>query len=380
MAGARRWSTRYESWKAMSRLSYALFLAGVFFTFLPTALLADIAHLGDNGPIRLAATGLYAGAIAVTYVLVVRYRPRFLPVLVGLHILSGIEFDRIFGPAGPTLAGEALRARLLADVNGATFAIVLGFTLVSHVVRSESTRLGRLNAEIALARDIHRQLVPRIARTIGRFEFHGVSLPSGEVGGDLVDVVESPIGWTSFVADVSGHGVAAGLLMGMLKSTVRTQLRTGERLEGLLNTANTVLFDLKSPAMFATFAGVQYDGGPTLRFTVAGHLPILHYHAATSAISELTTPQVPIAMFSDRLFTSACVACDPGDLLVILTDGLTEVFDRADREFGMERLKTLIQSQATAPLATIENRVFAAIRAHGAQLDDQTLLVIRAVA
>lgn len=364
----------------MSRRSYALFLAGVFFTFVPTGLLADIARLGANGPIRLAAAALYAGAIAVTYVLVVGRRPRFVPVLVALHIISAIEFDRLFGAAGPTLAGEALRARLLADVNGATCAIVLGFSLLSHVVRTESTRLGRLNAEIALARDIHRQLVPRLARTIGRFEFHGLSLPSGDVGGDLVDVVESPTGWTSYVADVSGHGVAAGLLMGMLKSTVRTQLRSGERLDGLLNTANAVLFDLKSPTMFATFAGVQYEAGPSPQFTVAGHLPILHYHAATSEISELTTPQVPLAMFSDRQFTSAGVACEPGDLLVILTDGLTEVFDRADQEFGMERLKTLIQDQATAPLATIEDRVFAAIRAHGTQLDDQTLLLIRVAA
>src|SRR5262245_13361848 len=168
--------------------------------------------------------------------------------------------------------------------------------------------------------------------------------------------------------------------MGMLKSTARTQLRTGERLDGLLNTANSVLFDLKSPTMFATFAGVQHDGGPTLQFTVAGHLPILHYHAATSAISDLTTPQVPLAMFSDRVFSSGSVSCELGDLLVILTDGLTEVFDGADREFGLDRFKALIGDQATAPLESIERRVFAEVRAHGAQLDDQTLLLIRAVA
>lgn len=362
----------------MSRRSYGLFLAGVFFTFLPAGLLTDIARLGANGPIRLVANGLFAGGIAVAYVVVVWHRPRLLAVLVALHIAFAIEFDGIFGPPGPPLAGEALRARLLADVNVATSAIIVGFVLLSNVTRAESTRYGRLHADIALAKDIHRQLVPRIARTIGRFEFHGVSLASGDVGGDLVDVVESRTGWTSFVADVSGHGVAAGLLMGMLKSTTRTQLRTGERFDDLLNTVNSVLFDLKSPAMFATFAGVQHDGGPTLRFTVAGHLPILHYHAATSGMSELSIPQVPIAMFSDQRFTSAGVACEPGDLLVILTDGLTEVFDGADREFGLDRLKGLIRDHATAPLESIENRVFAAVRAHGAQLDDQTLLLIRA--
>lgn len=363
----------------MSPRSYAMFLAGVFFTFLPTGLLTDIAQLGANSPSRLVASALYAGTLVVAYVVVVRFRPRFLPILVGLHVISKLQFDRIFGHIGLPPVGDGLQARLMTDVNAATFAIIIGFVLLSRVVRTEATRFGRLQTEIALAKDIHRQLVPRIARTIGRFEFHGVSLPSGDVGGDLVDVVESPPGWTSFVADVSGHGVAAGLLMGMLKSTARTQLRAGESLDALLNTSNSVLFDLKSPTMFATFAGVQYDGGQALRFTVAGHLPILHYHASTSTVSELSTPQVPIAMFSERTFISDCVRCDPGDLLVIVTDGLTEVFDRADQEFGLERLKTMIQERGTAPLQTIEDTVFGAVRTHGAQLDDQTLLLIRAL-
>src|SRR4029453_3353898 len=268
---SKRWSKRYESWKSMSRRSYGLFLAGVFFTFLPAGILTDIARLGANGPLRLVANGMFAGVIAVIYVIVVRHWSPLLPLLVGLHILWSIEFDRIVGPLGPPLAGAALKARLVADVNIATGGSVIGFVLLSQVVRREGTRYFRLTAEIDLAPEIHRQLVPRIARTVGRFEFRGVSLPSGDVGGDLVDVVETPIGWTSFVADVSGHGVAAGLLMGMLKSTARTQLRTGERLEGLLKTMNSILFDLKSPTMFATFAGVQDDGGPTLQFTVAGN-------------------------------------------------------------------------------------------------------------
>jgi phosphoserine phosphatase RsbU/P len=93
----------------------------------------------------------------------------------------------------------------------------------------------------------------------------------------------------------------------------------------------------------------------------------------------LTTPQVPIAMFNDYHFATAGVTCEPGDLLVILTDGLTEVFDSADDEFGLDRLKELIRASATAPLESIEERVFSVVGAHGAQLDDQTLLLIRAV-
>jgi sigma-B regulation protein RsbU (phosphoserine phosphatase) len=143
---------------------------------------------------------------------------------------------------------------------------------------------------------------------------------------------------------------------------------------------NSVLFDLKGPTMFATFAGVQCDGGRTLQFTVAGHLPILHYRSASTDVTELSIPQVPLAMFDDRRFISDTVTCEAGDLLVILTDGLTEVFDSADNEFGLHRLKDLIRERAAAPLASIQDAVFAAVRAHGSQLDDQTLLIIRAAA
>jgi serine phosphatase RsbU (regulator of sigma subunit) len=126
--------------------------------------------------------------------------------------------------------------------------------------------------------------------------------------------VESPGGWTSYVADVSGHGVAAGLLMGMVKSTARTQLRVNGRLDALLNALNTVLFDLKSPTMFVTFAGVQSSGASELQFTVAGHLPILRYRSSTEKVDEVSIPQLPLAMFSGRSFTAADVACAPGDV------------------------------------------------------------------
>jgi serine phosphatase RsbU (regulator of sigma subunit) len=323
---------------------------------------------------------LFAGGIAVAYVIALRLQPRWLLLVIGVHLLLASQFDRLLGPVAAPLTGEALRGRLAADVNGATTSILVSFVLLSHLIRTEGTRYGRVHAEIALARDIHRALVPRVTRRIGGFEFLGFSRASGDVGGDLIDVVESPDGWTGFVADVSGHGVAAGLLMGMVKSAGRMQLRHGERLDGLLTLLNVVLFDLKSPAMFVTFAGLQFDRGAGLQFSVAGHLPILCYRPASGTISELSMPQLPLAMFSDRVFRAEIVAFKPGDLFVILTDGLTEVFDARDQEFGLDRVKSIVQNNGMASLEIIEEHVMAAIRGHGRQLDDQTLLLIRAIA
>ena len=364
----------------MPASSHAVFLAGVFFMFAPSGLLSDIPQMGASGPVRLAASVVFAGGIAVAYVTALRLRPRWLLVVIGAHLVLASQFDRLLGPVGAPLAGDALRGRLAADVNGATTSILVSFILLSHLIRTEGTRYGRVHAEIALARDIHRALVPRVTRRIGGFDFLGFSRPSGDVGGDLIDVVESPGGWTGFVADVSGHGVAAGLLMGMVKSAGRMQLRRGEPFDGLLTLLNVVLFDLKSPTMFVTFAGLQFDRSTGLRFSVAGHLPILCYRSASGTISELSMAQLPLAMFSDRAFTSETVACAAGDLFVILTDGLTEVFDARDQEFGLDRVKSIIRDNGAASLEIIEERLMEAIRRHGGQLDDQTLLLVRVVA
>ena len=85
-------------------------------------------------------------------------------------------------------------------------------------------------------------------------------------------------------------------------------------------------------------------------------------------------------MFGDRRYTSAPVAFAPGDLVVILTDGLTEVFDRHDRELGLDGIKTIVRENATTPLDRLRDALLAAAHGHGPQLDDQTLLLIRASA
>jgi sigma-B regulation protein RsbU (phosphoserine phosphatase) len=263
---------------------------------------------------------------------------------------------------------------------------VLGSMIVSYAsflwfIKGTATRYLRVRAEMELAHQIHQVLVPPIAVTYGEFEFAGISIPSGEVGGDLVDVVplepdapqsNSNSDWFGYVADVSGHGVSSGVVMGMFK--------TGP-LSSLLDDLNKVLLPLKSGSMFVTAACVRGGRtGGTLEFAVAGHLPILRVRTRASnprEVEEVTTPQIPIGMFGDYRFTSAALECDRGDLLALITDGLTEVFDARDEQFGMDAVKAILGRLADRPLAEISQQIVAAARAHGAQLDDQTLLLVR---
>ena len=205
-----------------------------------------------------------------------------------------------------------------------------------------------------------------------------MSRPSTEVGGDLVDVTQAPAGWIGYVADVSGHGVGAGLLMGILKSAMRTGVASADGVDDLLTHVNQVLVPLSKPNMYATLALLHDRGGAQLTFSVAGHPPILHYRTATATVAEISVPQIPLGIFPDRMFASAVIDAAPGDLFAIVTDGLTEVFNKADEEFGLERLTAVIAAHATAPLASIADAVLQAARAFGPQADDQTLLLIRA--
>lgn len=236
-----------------------------------------------------------------------------------------------------------------------------------------------MHAEIELAREIHGVLVPVVDRRTERFELYGVSVPSSEVGGDLVDMVETERSWVGYIADVTGHGVASGLLMGMTKSAIWTRLLANDGLDTLLGDVNRVLFRLSKPNMFVTFAALRHDGSDRLEYSLAGHLPILHYRKRPGIVDELSIAQVPLGLFEHQPFVQASVSFEPGDLFALVTDGLTEVFDANDQEFGLDRLKDAIRQSGAQPLRVVADTVMQQTRAHGPQLDDQTILLIRAL-
>jgi len=371
------WTTGSRFMRTMPLRSQLLFFAGTFFLFMPTGLLTDVAAMGATPIGRLVASSLLAGGATIVYVIVARYSRRLIAVVIPIHMLVAWVLDHILGPIGAPLAGHALQSRLNADVGISVISLVISFVVLTAFIRWEAARYGRLQAEVELARQIHRVLVPALATRLNGVEVRGLSAPSGEVGGDLVDVVESDGRWTAYVVDVSGHGVASGLLMGMVKSAARVALGGGASLGPLLTLLNRVLFDLKSPTMFATFAGVQSTGKGEIELTVAGHLPILRRRAGSPAVEELTMRQLPIAMFADTTYEATRLAHGPGDLFVILTDGLTEVTNGKDEELGLERLKAVVAAHGDEPLAALERRIFDTAGSHGAQLDDQSLLLVR---
>ncbi len=378
-------STTGSYWKTVPRKSFVTFLLGVFFIFSAVGFANDVMAMGRQPLLRLVLIVLLDGLFPVGYalsgiILRKRFWKAFVPLFAVHYTLMFLLGNWLpnLPAAAPLRAADIARmgSRLNLDGVGIILAMALGYACFIHFYITEGRRYFRVHAEMALATEIHRVLVPAIDTKMGSFEFYGRSLPSGEVGGDLIDVFQDERGWIAYVADVSGHGVAPGVVMGMVKSAARMQLSSGEKSSELLERLNSVLRPIKKPEMFATFAYVAWNG-ERLEYSSAGHPPILHYHDATGEISELACPNLPLGLLDGRRFVNESVDCAPNDLFVLLTDGLLETTNTQDEEFSLSGVKAVLSAQAGRSTSAVFEALLAAAHRHGHSVDDLSLLLIR---
>ncbi len=271
---------------------------------------------------------------------------------------------------------RSIHSRLQLDGYAIMVVVALGYACFVYVTITEGRRYFRVHAEIELATEIHQVLVPAIATKLGGYEFYGRSLPSGEVGGDLIDLAGSDENWVAYLADVSGHGVAPGVVMGMVKSASRMLLSSGDDTRHLLARLNEVIYPLKKPDMFVTFCFLARSGDG-LRVGLAGHPAILHFSAASGKVAQLECPDMPLGILPDGNFSSSEIGTEPGDVFALYTDGFIEPANAAGEEFGLARLEAEFQRTAKQPLEEICRSLQEAVNKHGAQFDDQSLLLVR---
>ena len=343
----------------------------IFSTFTTVAFMMDII-MGGLFPLPwLASMALLSGTLAAGFT-ATSLRGLWLAfaMLVAVDVVYIVVARRLF-----ELAPVAPPGRLVWDAIGTLAGITIGYSLFILFMNATATRHLRARAELAVAHKIHQGLVPPIRQTIGEYEFVGWSYASGEVGGDVVDLVGTEGRWLGYVADVSGHGVGSGIVMAMFKSALRIRTLADSSIAALLGDVQAALMPLKQPNMFVTVACVRGGAGDEIECAIAGHLPILRVRAGV--VEEITVPQLALGMFEDAAFESTRVECREGDLLALLTDGLVEVFDAAGRELGFEWAKAALSAVADRPLSEIADHLLTGSRRHGVQLDDQSLLLIR---
>lgn len=364
-------------WSAIRPRSRVLITAAVFCLFGAVALMALQMRSGRVSGWDIVRWVFLSGGFAVVYFLILISRKMwaFVPVVLLQMVLEWGTTKH--SHAGATLEGAALQRQLMVLAFGAIFGIVAAYSLMIHFFRVEGRRYFQIRAEMALAAEIHGALVPSCSAKMGGFEIYGASVPSGEVGGDLVDVVPMPKGWIGYVADVSGHGVQSGVLMAMFKTALRSQVANGMSLRQMLCAVNRTLFPLKLGNMFVTTAVLQGGDGGKVAYASAGHPAILQYHRKTRAVTEHGALDPPLGITEGQEFSEGVIACENGDVLLVLTDGLTEVFDARGNEIGVEAVKKEFASNVALELEELFRRLRSVVNGFGSQTDDQTVLLAR---
>jgi phosphoserine phosphatase RsbU/P len=238
----------------------------------------------------------------------------------------------------------------------------------------------RMEQEIGIARDIQQALLPKNFRDYPHLAVSGVNFPCLAVGGDYFDVFSLGDNRTAFLlADVSGKGLGAALCTNLLQGAL-SGMTLGTDPARVFNHVNRFLCDHAEIGRYATmFFGILDDQGH-LEYINAGHpSPFLIRNGVAEDV--FTEGSYPVGLVPEAEYTTVCLKLEPGDTLVLFSDGVTEAMDPAEQLFGVPRLKDVLMGVAAqTPLDELQTKVLDAVEnfARGAsQADDLTLLLVR---
>ena len=258
---------------------------------------------------------------------------------------------------------------------------VEGATIIENARLFRLTRDQERNQhQLSLARGIQQGLLPRQLPQTDYFELGAITMPCRTVGGDYYDVIPLPgerFGIT--VADVSGKGLPAAMMAVTLQGAFSAVAAGDPGLEELFRRVNEYLCERTAADMYATvFYGVL-DRSGRFNFVNAGHVPPLIIRAH-GGINLLDAASFPLGMFAGVTFGVESVQLEPGDQILIFSDGVTEAQNAIQDFFGEERLKTLLQACKSEPTQDICSRIVTAVQdfvGNAPQADDLTVTALR---
>ena len=278
------------------------------------------------------------------------------------------------------------------------------FFEISRALNDMTTRLSRdrknviererMAKEIEVASQIQKTLLPQVLPEIQGLEVDAFYRAASLVGGDLYDIFRTGEDkYCLVVADVSGKGVPASLVMSMLRTVIQIYAFDAVSARDTLLRVNEYLIRNMPPGMFITVLLAIYDSADrNMKIVSAGHNPMLLYKADTGELLKVNPSGMPLGVdialnkgFSDGL-QEITVDLQSGDLFLMYTDGITEAVNRDREQFGMERLTRCLSEKLTEasriPVAEISRAIVGEIDAFSGfskQADDVTFIVCRTV-
>src|SRR6059058_890036 len=283
------------------------------------------------------------------------------------------------GPAGPGFSqGDFVVFKSIAEQSA--------FALYNAIIYSMANEKKRLDHDLEIARDIQRILLPSEAPAINGFQISGINVPARQVSGDYFDYIQvddERLGVA--IADVSGKGVPASLIMAICRSVLRAEAARNPSPADVLRKVNRQLYPDIKEDMFISMAYLildhQRDGVTLAR---AGHDAPLLYKRQSQTVTPIKSPGMVVGIDSgnvfDRLTADFAVPLERDDCLVLYTDGVTEALNTEGDEFGLDRMVQSVRASAIDGAQAIVKRVIEDVRDFTGSLpqnDDITLIAIR---
>ena len=273
------------------------------------------------------------------------------------------------------------------DVDGNSFALV-GFDEVNREIEMQRRQLaGKLESErraaqeLEIAKQVQARLFPQTLPAVATLEYAGACIQARQVGGDYHDFLDLGRGRFGLViADISGKGIAAALLMANLQANLRSQCAIAlDEPERLLRSVNQLFFENTDESSYATLFFAEYDDQMRrLRYANCGHLAALLLRRDRT-VERLDSTGTVLGLFKEWDCCITELRLFPGDTLALYTDGVTESFNQAGEEFGERRLIEALERYrelpAKAAIASIVDEV-QRFSPHE-QYDDITLIVAK---
>jgi len=240
---------------------------------------------------------------------------------------------------------------------------------------------GVMEEEIRVAELIQNALLPKGFPDIPGFDVAGASLAAGHVGGDYFDFIPLPDKrWAFAVGDVSGKGIPASLLMANLQATLRSLVLQGSSCHHCMTQCNQLLFMSTTADRFATLFYSRLDTrSNVLTYCNAGHERPYHL-ARDGKINRLSVGGLAVGILEHFDYQDDIAILQPGDMVVIFSDGVTDMINAREEAFGEERLEKILHASRDLPASDLVDLIIHEVQGHAGKtpaFDDVTVMVIK---
>jgi sigma-B regulation protein RsbU (phosphoserine phosphatase) len=265
------------------------------------------------------------------------------------------------------------------------FSVHAALAIENAMLHQAIVEKERIEKEIEIAGAIQRRLLPKELPTLSAYEIDAMARPSKMVGGDYYDIIKLPGDRYAFIiADVSGKGVPAALLVSTLHASLHAYIEGALNLAELAGKLNLVVYNNTEPERFITvFLGMLDVPQGTFSYVNAGHnFPII-FKPLQKLVIPLTSGGLPLGMFDFAEFQQETVTLEQKDTMVLYTDGVTEAMDKSFKEYGEDRLLRTIERTGDKPASILKEAIVSDVDKFvdgEPQSDDLTVMVLKRVA